>query len=520
MKKIINIFCTVAALLAVFACQEKQGQETRQTVDLRYRAMDSYDVAATSAQAINILVVSTDPWTVTSDHPDWCIISQEEGPGSDREQVHLGQAESTSVRIQYYDNPSLEDREDKITIQSEYWVGKVITVRQKGLAFLTIPDADLDQTVIKGGGEYTIHIKSNQNWTAKVTEGDWINITDGLSGSLDGDIVLSAENNPKEKRYASITIYDRHNVAMYVAKFTQEGLQLDLAKTELRTDYNQASVSVDIVSNAKWTVAKSSEADDWFTIDNTSGNGNGTIKITLTPNDEDAVRKADLIVKNVIETEGEYQAEKTIVLKQAYHVVPKRYYLDKDEMSLWKSDQANAPVYTAGVGTFFNYPSRLNRGDMPMGTYSFCWSNIQTNPEVADAARARHWFCFSESAELKCDLRPFDDGGKIGFSFNAAGDGNKPSPDTIYEVDFSQPVVFTVKFEPNNVFYTDDEGNTTEYCHVQFYVNDVPGSSFDTSHDLFRTCYWGAKINMYVGMYNCGSGVCEWYEYSEPIEWN
>lgn len=520
MKKIANIICIALALLAVISCQQKQELQTRQTVDLRYRALDSYDITATNAQAINILVVSTDPWTVTSDHPDWCIISQEEGSASDREQVHLGKAEPTSIRIQYYDNIALDDREDKITIQSEYWVGKVISVRQKGTAFLTVSDSDLDQSVIKAGGDYTIHIQSNQDWTAKVTEGEWISISEGESGSLDGDIFLSAENNPKEKRYASVTIYDRHDVAMYVAKFTQDGLQLDLAKTELRTDYNQTSVSVDIISNAKWSVSKANPADDWFTIDTPQGEGDGTINITMTENDEDAVRKAELVVRNITESDDEYKAEKTLALKQAYNVVPKRYYLDKDEMSLWKSDQANTPVYTPGVGTFFNYPCRLNRGDMPMGTYTFCWSGIETNPEAADAARARHWFCFGESAELKCDLRPFDSGGTIGFSFNAAGDGNKPTLATVSGVDFSQPVRFTVKFEPNNVFYTDDNGNETEYCHVQIYVNDVAASSFDSARDLFRTCYWGAKINLYVGMYNCGSGTCEYYEYSEPIDWN
>ena len=201
--------------------------------------------------------------------------------------------------------------------------------------------------------------------------------------------------------------------------------------------------------------------------------------------------------------------------------MPQRFILDNDEMSLWKSDQTNAPVYTKGAGTFFDYPCRLNRGDMAMGTYTFCWRDIQTKPEAADAARARHWFCFAEGAEIKCDIRPFDDGGKIGFSFNAAGDGNKPSPASIYGMDFSQPVEFTIEFTPNGVYYTDPEsGDVTEYCHVQFYVNGVAGSSFDTSHDMLRSCYWGAKINLYFGMYNCGNGVCEWYEYAAPINWD
>ena len=78
-------------------------------MDLRYRAGDSYDLPATGAQAFTILVASTDPWTVTSEHPDWCIISEEEGEASDPELVHTGKATPTTIRIQYYDNTSLDD---------------------------------------------------------------------------------------------------------------------------------------------------------------------------------------------------------------------------------------------------------------------------------------------------------------------------------------------------------------------------------------------------------------------------
>ena len=56
MKKILNILCASAALLAVIsACQEKPGQENTKVVDLRYRALDNYDLAATDAQSFTIL---------------------------------------------------------------------------------------------------------------------------------------------------------------------------------------------------------------------------------------------------------------------------------------------------------------------------------------------------------------------------------------------------------------------------------------------------------------------------------
>ena len=175
MKKIFLLFCCAAALVTglTTGCKPKEEQPEK-IVDLRYRAQDAYDLPATGAQAFTILVASTDPWTVTSEHPDWCIISEEEGDASDPDDVHVGKAEATVIRVQYYDNTFLDDREDKITIKSDYWTGKVITVRQKGSAFLTVTEEDLDQEVTKAGGDHFIHIKSNQDWSAKVTDGDWV----------------------------------------------------------------------------------------------------------------------------------------------------------------------------------------------------------------------------------------------------------------------------------------------------------------------------------------------------------
>ena len=206
MKKIFLIFCCAAALVTglMTGCQPKDEQPVK-IVDLRYRAQDSYDLPATGAKAFTILVASTDPWTVTSEHPDWCIISEEEGDASDRDAVHDGKAEATVIRVQYYDNTFLDDREDKITIKSDYWTGKVITVRQKGSAFLTVTEEDLDQEVTKAGGDHFIHIKSNQDWSAKVTGGDWVTVSEGATGHGTGTVTVNAAENSSELRYAEVT---------------------------------------------------------------------------------------------------------------------------------------------------------------------------------------------------------------------------------------------------------------------------------------------------------------------------
>lgn len=507
MKKIVYIFCAAAVLLGVPQGCQKKAEEAVKTVDLRYRANDSYDLPATGAQSFTILVASTDPWTVTSEHPDWCIISEEEGEASDPELVHTGKAAPTTIRVQYYDNTFLDDRTDKITIQSDYWVGKVITVNQKGIAFLTIPESDLDLSVEKAGGNYYIHINSNQPWSARVTDGDWISITDGASGEGVGTVTVTALDNVAELRYAEVTVYDRHEVASAKILFTQDGVQLVPAVTEVRAGFDQLSSELEITSNTDWVVVKASESDDWFTLENASGTGNGTVKINFTQNNDEGLRKAEVIVKNVVANPEDFQVEKTIVVKQAYKIEPVRVVVDNDELSLWKSDWANAPTYAKGVGTTFVGKARLNRS-MAFGSYTFRWSNFVTDPELG-GPRIRHWFCFAESCELKADIRPADV--KVSFDFNAAGDGNKPSLNSYTAIDdWTQPIELTIKFDPSGA----------EHCHVTYLVNGVEAGSFDTAPDLLRSVTWNAGINMYFGVDVAGSALCEWYEYTAPMNWD
>ena len=368
MKKIFLLFCCAAALVTgLTGCQQKE-KEPEKIVDLRYRAQDSYDLPATGAKAFTILVASTDPWTVTSEHPDWCIISEEEGDASDPDDVHVGKAEATVIRVQYYDNTFLDDREDKITIKSDYWTGKVITVRQKGSAFLTISEEDLEQEVTKAGGDHFIHIKSNQDWSAKVTDGDWVSVTEGATGKGTGTVTVNAAENSSELRYAEVTVYDRHNEAAALIKFTQDGVQLVPLSTEIRAGYDQASGEVEVLSNAKWTVTKETATDDWFEILTPTGEGNGKIQLSFTQNDGDGLRSAVIILKNVVAHEGDYAAVKEITVKQAYKITPVRVMFNADELGSWSSDWTNAPAYNKDLGgTLFNAKARLHNGSKPFG---------------------------------------------------------------------------------------------------------------------------------------------------------
>ena len=507
MKQFIHIIAAAALLGGLAGCNQKEP-ETVQAVDLRYRCESEYNLSATGAKAFTIVVTSSAPWSVTSAHPDWCIISDEEGEASPADAVHIGQGTKTYVRVQYYDNTGLDDRTDEITIQSDYWVGKVVKVNQKGIAYLNVPAEELEQPVAKAGGDITFHVNANQNWSAEVTEGHWLSILDGATGTGDGTVTVEAEENASELRYAKVTVYDRNKVAMATVNFTQDGVQLVPAAYEIRAGYDQLSASVDLTANAKWQVVKGPDEADWFTIDTPAGEGNGTIRLTLTQNDGASIRKSAILVRNVSSNPDDPVVEKEIEVKQAYKVTPQRFILNDDEIAKFDLEWANAPVYTKDVGTLFKAQSRLHNGSMPFGTYTFRWSGFTADPAGAEGLRCRHWFCFPESAELKFDIRPVD--GKISFDFNVAGDGNKPSIDAYTNVDFTQPIEITYKFDPSGA----------EYCKVTYLVNGVVAGTFETSDKLLRSVKWGQDINMYFGADKSGSAILEWYEYTAPLNWD
>ena len=100
---------------------------------------------------------------------------------------------------------------------------------------------------------------------------------------------------------------------------------------------------------------------------------------------------------------------------------------------------------------------------------------------------------------------------KISFDFNVdnSGKSTKPSLSDFKDVDFTQPIELTYKFDPSGA----------NHCHVTYLVNGKEAGSFDTSDAVLCTVTWGHTINMYIGCDEADSAVCEWYEYSAPMNW-
>ena len=512
MKRILYILCAAAALLSgLWSCRQEKDDTVIDQVELRYRVEDRYDLPATGAKPFNIQVVSSHPWVIESEHPTWCMISEEDGTASDAQTVHEGKAEPTLVRVQYYDNTLLDDRVDHLRIYCpDGGVSKKVTVTQKGNAFLIVPEEELEWSVERAGGDLSIHIDSNQPWSSRILSGDdWLGFEGVSSGEGESVLVFKAEPNSAEERYAEAAVYDRNQVKCATLLFTQDGVRLIPEALELRAGFDQLSAELSVSSNTKWTVTKASESDTWFTIETPTGENDGKIILSLTKNTGEDLNKAEIYLRNVVESEGDYQAEKVIVVKQGYEIVPQRVMLNSSELGDWSSDWANKPVYVDGQGVKFTAKSRVSRS-MPFGNYTFRWSNYEGDATLENPLRIRHWFCFDEELEIKADIRPYEN--KVSFSFNKAKDGNTPSFNSFTDADFTQPVEFTIKFDPSGA----------EHCHVTILVNGKEAGSFDSAPDFMRTVTWNTGFRIYIGADNEGSGsaICEWYEYTAPMNWD
>ncbi len=506
MKKYLLTICAALALVSGLGGCQQEDEGPMKWVDLRYRAEDIYSLSWDSPEAFSFLVKSTDPWTVRSYNPDWCTITPAEGEGN----PIINEARTDTVVVQYMVNDQLDDRVDTLEIKSDYWVGKLITVYQKGNAYLDVKDEEQSLEISEEGGSLEFAISANQDWSTTVIEGaEWLSITSGQTGSQDGTVSLSTVENTGEKRYGAVSVLDRHGVERVVVKVTQNGVQLDPATFEVRAAHNQGVYELDVVSNASWKAEKTDEKAMWLTIENPENTGGATLRITMNDNEGTTLRKTTIKL-TTIAGPGEPVVEREIVLKQAYLQVPQRTVFNNAELPNWKSDKGVDPVYLGAEGTFFEATSsgstyaRLYRSGMPMGTHTFRWHTFSSE------VRVRLWWTFGNNNEIKYNLRCKGDGN--GFTeISTSPSGPDADFANVEGIDMTVPHEMTVKFTPSEV----NEG----YCHVQFILDGEEFQSFETGDGAVTECTWQHEIGMYFGCYT-GSAICEWYDYTEPFSWD
>lgn len=469
----------VGGLLLALLLPSCSEEEEAKLVDLRYRAEDTYNLPASDPQRITIQVKSSDPWEVYSEHPEWCTISPDRGePG-----------ETFDVVIQYASNVELDDRTDTITVQSDYWVGKTITVYQKGIAYLNTSGAD-DLLLGKDGEDITavFDVLANQDWTAAVTEGEaWLSIRSGASGSGDGSVTVAAVSNPGEKRYGTITLFDRHQVAQQAVLVTQDGIQIDPDNSSFREDYAAHEIAINVIANVGWTVTKDDESQEWYSFSATSFDGDGTLIVSLDENEGSSIRKATFSITSET-VPGVEPVVRTITIKQAYYGTV-RYYFDEEEGAKWATNNGTCSFSDAG---FYSSVGRVTRAGMEPGYYSF---HIK---EMSSDARTVIFFTYnSSSQEIRWHL-------------------DMPTGQTLYST-LPYMNVANKAFDKTKGSYTlglslteASDGN----MDIAWYLD---GELCATSPTSIGVVY-GTNSFVYVGT-AAGSATYDWWEYTPNLDW-
>lgn len=290
------------------------------------------------------------------------------------------------------------------------------------------------------GGNHSVSIQANCAWSV-VSSAEWLTVTPA-QGNGNASITLSATTNPSvtSDRTATVTVRSeeglQHSIQVRQEK-NIETLRLNVETLSFAA-IGEAKILV-IESNAKWEILG---AEEWFTLNRTSGEGNGEITITATENISEDDRSATLTIKGttlsdrvVITQEGRATnltvattslgfdavgSTKTIVLdgtaswqatsSQEWVSLGKLKGVGTDELQVTCSDNATETVRTATITITtrkqsFTVSISQEAGKRPMvsipqlvgevGRYQFTVSSaFSSNFEVTD-----YGFCISVSQQ-------------------------------------------------------------------------------------------------------------------------
>ena len=146
------------------------------------------------------------------------------------------------------------------------------------------------------GGEMTVNVKSNTNWSVQERPG-WISCN--TSGNGDSSLKLTASaNTSTDERSGNVKFSTEDGKVTTTITVRQSGTStsLSLSKGELSFSSSASNnTTFDITSNGSWTVTDDAS---WLSCSPSEGKGNQTITVTVTENTDQQERSAKISVKS------------------------------------------------------------------------------------------------------------------------------------------------------------------------------------------------------------------------------
>ena len=194
------------------------------------------------------------------------------------EWLHILSNSANGITLHADENNSGGERTAIITItaKSDRGTTSSLTVRQKKAG---ISSSTATLTFNPQSTAQSITVYSDAAWNS--TASAWLSVSPASGPAGTQTVVITAANNASvNSRTGSVyfTIHGDNNIEVPVA---QKGVEFSLSKQEMPFTSFASSYSFDITSNVAWSVTSKPE---WITLSNTSGEGNGSIQVSVGEN--------------------------------------------------------------------------------------------------------------------------------------------------------------------------------------------------------------------------------------------
>lgn len=206
------------------------------------------------------------------------------------EWLHVSSKSINEIKFKIDENNTDKERSAYLSIKAKSYpsVSSTLIIRQKKASIVSSLET---LQFAHNASTQSVTIESGASWIA--TSSAWITVSpsSGKAGNTTVNVKAS-KNASTNEREGSVyfTITDNNSIELPVK---QEGVRLSIQENSLSFDSYSSSKTLDITSNADWSI---SEKPEWVAISTLTGSGNAVLSLTVSDNSSTSVRQGKIII--------------------------------------------------------------------------------------------------------------------------------------------------------------------------------------------------------------------------------
>lgn len=220
-------------------------------------------------------------WTCHASDASWLSVNPEKGNASD-----------SKVQITALANESAKSRSGYVYIRIGNTDKLAIPVYQDGILL----SSDVEKMDFSAGaGTKQLTLSSNIGWKVQSVSASWISV-DPMEGEASdaATVNVKVQDNPNvEQRTGTIVLGKEGFSGNLTIKVTQAGKSFGELPETLQFENAASSQSVNIVTDGAWDAITD---DSWIHLSPTSGEGSGTLNISVDANPDNETRSGQVVV--------------------------------------------------------------------------------------------------------------------------------------------------------------------------------------------------------------------------------